>query len=102
LGLLILDLVSFVDNQIFPLEFHYLGHAEPNTLKSGQNYVKLARLHLIFEDVLSFCLGGNQIEHPNFRAPLFELFLPVRNNCLGNNDYEVVLDFLELSEECEE
>ena len=94
--------MRFVDNEILPFEFHYLGHAKTNSFKSSQNYVEFARLHLIFKDVLSFCLGGDQIEHPNFRAPLFELFLPVRNDCLGNNDYEVVLDFLELSEEREE
>lgn len=99
LGLFVLDLVCFVHYQIFPLKFHYLGHAEAHALKSGQHNVKLARLHLVFQDVFAFGLRCDQVQNTNLRTPLFKLFLPVRNDSLGHDHYEVILDFLELSKE---
>ena len=57
---------------------------------------------MVLQNVLSFGLGGDQVEHSDLRTPLLELILPVGDDSLGDHDHEVALDLLELSQESQE
>lgn len=102
LAVLILELVGLVDDDVFPLKLEQLVHAGSHTFERGEADIELARLKVVFQDVLALSLRRDQVEAADLRAPLFELLLPVGDDGLGDYDHEVALDLLELSQEGQE
>ena len=101
LTLFVLDLVSLVDYDVLPFVLEKLSHTDPDSLKSGQADVELARLEVILEDFFPLGFGGDQVDHSHLWAPLFELFLPVGDDCFGHDDKEVIVHLFEFSQECQ-
>ena len=102
LTLLVLDLVSFVDDDVLPLELEHLSHAKTNALKGREADVEFTRLEFVFEDVLSFFLRGDKVENSDFWDDSLEFFLPVGDDRFRDNNKEIVLYLLVFTQECEE
>lgn len=59
LRILILELVSFINDEVLPFELLEGSHAEANTLKSCEADIELARMKIFLQDALTLLLGGN-------------------------------------------
>lgn len=89
--------MGLVNDNVFPLELLQRAHAHAHSLESCQTNVKLARNEIVFKLLLAFFLCSNEVEHSDFRAPQFELLLPVGYDCLGDDNQEIVLNLLVLT-----
>ena len=101
LTVLILELVSLVNNDIFPFEAQKLGHASSHSFKCRQTHIKLAWQEMILEKLLAMVFGCDEVEDTNLWTPLFKLFLPVRNYSFWYNYHIVAFNFLEFPKECQ-
>lgn len=84
--------MSFVNDEVLPLELLQCSHAESHTLKCGETHIKLAGMKILFENALSLLFGGDQIQNARLWQPLLELELPVGDDCLWHNDKEVAIN----------
>lgn len=57
---------------------------------------------MVLDKVFALCLGGNEVEDADIRAPLLELFLPVGDYSLRHHYHKVAFDFFEFTKECQE
>jgi len=61
LTVFVFELVSFVNNDILPLEVKQLGHARSHSFKGSQYHVKLSRQQVMLEQLFTLVFGCDQI-----------------------------------------
>ena len=64
--------MSLVNYNILPLELHQRAHANSHTFKSCDAHVEIARLQLVFNDIVSAFLLGDEIDHSDLWTPTIE------------------------------
>lgn len=89
--------MRLINYDVLPGELLERAHAEADTLEGGQTHIKLARLEVVLQLLLTLFLSRDQVEDSDLRAPQFEFLLPVWNHSLGHDNQKVAFDLLELS-----
>lgn len=77
LAFFVLDLMSLVNDDVFPSELLQRAHAHAYSFESRQAYIEFARQEVVFELLFTLLFRRNQIQNSNFWAPFLELFLPI-------------------------
>ena len=96
LAVFVFNFMRLVNYNIFPIKFHQSALTESYSFKSGNAYIELAWLHLVFEYVFPLLLACNEVEDSALWEPLFELKNPIANDGLGHDDQVIAIDKLEL------
>ena len=91
--------MGFINDDIMPFDFFEVTKAYSNTLKRGENNVKLAWSNTFLKNILSFLLSGDQLNNSTTRHPFFELIFPVAESDFWRDDYMRPFDFLKLLDE---
>lgn len=91
--LFIFDFMSFIDNEVLPLELFELGHADPHAFESCNTHIEIARNESFLENNFSLFFRADQVAHLRLGEPLFKFEFPIGNHSL-RTDYQVLPSYL--------
>lgn len=99
LTLFVLDFVSLIDYNVMELDFLQVAQTDSDTLKWGDDDVELACWNALFDDVLSFLFGGDELDDFAARQPFPEFIFPVTKCNFGRYDDVWAFNLFELLDE---
>jgi len=95
----VLDLVSLIHDDVFPLKLLELSHTDAHTFVCCETDIKLSREESFFENDLTFSFCTDKVAQISLGHPLFEFEFPIGNDCLWSDDEEFTFDLLKLTQE---
>jgi len=88
--------MSFINDQVSPVESHKVSALGVDNLVCGNHCIKLAVDDLGSVQMRAFFCISVKTNYAHHRAPLDEFFHPVVDGALGNNDQKGAIEFSEL------